>query len=233
MYRAIRSWSPGWWESPWEFGASCGGWRSGIEGQMGLKADLCDQVLSVAGSRDRWNVAWNTSALGPWSPLMEEWRPEEGHISCQLQRISMRCCYFRFSNLIFFLFRFCKKPLTSNCTIQIVTPGKGKKSTPKPIPILAAGFCSDKMSLLLVYGNWFQPTIERVVCRRCSAVNSMVSTCLWEEGFKMMRWSAFVEYFKRVTYVPWRTFFTGWFSLVYENSMYNLLTPVYPKYFNA
>ncbi|XP_019498138.1 PREDICTED: WD repeat-containing protein 43 isoform X2 [Hipposideros armiger] len=57
---------------------------------------------------------------------------------------------------------YCKKPLTSNCTIQIVTPGKGKKSAPKPIPILAAGFCSDKMSLLLVYGNWFQPTIERV-----------------------------------------------------------------------
>ncbi|XP_003262727.1 WD repeat-containing protein 43 [Nomascus leucogenys] len=57
---------------------------------------------------------------------------------------------------------YCKKPLTSNCTIQIATPGKGKKSTPKPIPILAAGFCSDKMSLLLVYGSWFQPTIERV-----------------------------------------------------------------------
>ncbi|CAO2604195.1 WD repeat-containing protein 43 [Lemmus lemmus] len=56
----------------------------------------------------------------------------------------------------------CKKPLTSNCTIQIATPGKGKKSTPKPIPILAAGFCLDKTSLLLVYGNWFQPTIERV-----------------------------------------------------------------------
>ncbi|KAM9635538.1 WD repeat-containing protein 43 [Trichechus inunguis] len=57
---------------------------------------------------------------------------------------------------------FCKKPLSSNCTIQIATSGKGKKSTPKPIPILAAGFCSDKMSLLLVYGSWFQPTIERV-----------------------------------------------------------------------
>ncbi|GAB1289518.1 WD repeat-containing protein 43 [Apodemus speciosus] len=56
----------------------------------------------------------------------------------------------------------CKKPLTSNCTIQIATPGKGKKATPKPIPILAAGFCLDKMSLLLVYGDWFQPTIERV-----------------------------------------------------------------------
>ncbi|XP_075392227.1 WD repeat-containing protein 43 [Tenrec ecaudatus] len=57
---------------------------------------------------------------------------------------------------------FCKKPLASNCTIQIATPGKGKKSTPKPIPILAAGFCTDKTSLLLVYGSWFQPVIERV-----------------------------------------------------------------------
>uniref|UniRef100_A0A452V2M3 WD repeat-containing protein 43 n=1 Tax=Ursus maritimus TaxID=29073 RepID=A0A452V2M3_URSMA len=65
---------------------------------------------------------------------------------------------------------YCKKPLTSNCTIQIATPGKGKKSTPKPIPILAAGFCSDKMSLLLVYGNWFQPIIERVV--RTPVMNS-------------------------------------------------------------
>uniref|UniRef100_A0A8C8YP34 WD repeat domain 43 n=1 Tax=Prolemur simus TaxID=1328070 RepID=A0A8C8YP34_PROSS len=58
---------------------------------------------------------------------------------------------------------YCKKPLSSNCTIQVATPGKGKKSTPKPIPILAAGFCSDKMSLLIVYGSWFQPAIERVV----------------------------------------------------------------------
>ncbi|KAF4016492.1 hypothetical protein G4228_008378 [Cervus hanglu yarkandensis] len=65
---------------------------------------------------------------------------------------------------------YCKKPLTSNCTIQIATPGKGKKSTPKPIPILAAGFCSDKMSLLLVYGNWFQPIIERLV--RTPVMNS-------------------------------------------------------------
>uniref|UniRef100_A0A8C5KB70 WD repeat-containing protein 43 n=1 Tax=Jaculus jaculus TaxID=51337 RepID=A0A8C5KB70_JACJA len=70
----------------------------------------------------------------------------------------------------------CKKPLTSNCTIQIATPGKGKKATPKPIPILAAGFCSDKMSLLLVYGNWFQPAIERV------ALNSKEShVCLERE----------------------------------------------------
>uniref|UniRef100_A0A8C8YN53 WD repeat-containing protein 43 n=1 Tax=Prolemur simus TaxID=1328070 RepID=A0A8C8YN53_PROSS len=65
---------------------------------------------------------------------------------------------------------YCKKPLSSNCTIQVATPGKGKKSTPKPIPILAAGFCSDKMSLLIVYGSWFQPAIERVV--RTPVMNS-------------------------------------------------------------
>ncbi|XP_043843110.1 WD repeat-containing protein 43 [Dromiciops gliroides] len=56
----------------------------------------------------------------------------------------------------------CKKPLTSNCTIQIATSGKDKESTPKPIPILAAAFCSDKQSLLLVYGSHLQPAIERV-----------------------------------------------------------------------
>uniref|UniRef100_A0A8D0GPZ3 WD repeat domain 43 n=1 Tax=Sphenodon punctatus TaxID=8508 RepID=A0A8D0GPZ3_SPHPU len=57
---------------------------------------------------------------------------------------------------------YCKKPLTSNCIIQIATPGKGSNSIPKPVPILAAAFCSDKQSLLLVYGNTLQPIIERV-----------------------------------------------------------------------
>uniref|UniRef100_F7BD58 WD repeat domain 43 n=1 Tax=Ornithorhynchus anatinus TaxID=9258 RepID=F7BD58_ORNAN len=56
----------------------------------------------------------------------------------------------------------CKKPLTSNCSVQIATSGKEKNSTPTPIPILAAAFCSDKQSLLLVYGNALQPVIERV-----------------------------------------------------------------------
>ncbi|EMP24518.1 WD repeat-containing protein 43 [Chelonia mydas] len=58
---------------------------------------------------------------------------------------------------------YCKKPLTSNCTIQIATSGKDSDATPKPVPILAAAFCSDKQSLLLVYGNTLQPIIERVV----------------------------------------------------------------------
>ncbi|NXU63065.1 WDR43 protein, partial [Horornis vulcanius] len=57
---------------------------------------------------------------------------------------------------------YCKKPLTSNCTIQIATPGNDGDSTPKPVPILAAAFCTDKQSLLLVYGNTLQPIIEKV-----------------------------------------------------------------------
>ncbi|KAF4794053.1 WD repeat domain 43 [Turdus rufiventris] len=57
---------------------------------------------------------------------------------------------------------YCKKPLTSNSTIQIATPGNDGDSTPKPVPILAAAFCKDKQSLLLVYGNTLQPIIEKV-----------------------------------------------------------------------
>ncbi|NXA79727.1 WDR43 protein, partial [Thryothorus ludovicianus] len=57
---------------------------------------------------------------------------------------------------------YCKKPLTSNCTVQIATPGNDEDSTPKPVPILAAAFCTDKQSLLLVYGNTLQPIIEKV-----------------------------------------------------------------------
>ncbi|XP_026551409.1 WD repeat-containing protein 43 [Pseudonaja textilis] len=57
---------------------------------------------------------------------------------------------------------YCKKPLTSKYTIQIATPGEENNSTPKPVPILAAAFCSDKESLLLVYGNSLHPVIEKV-----------------------------------------------------------------------
>ncbi|XP_066172422.1 WD repeat-containing protein 43 isoform X2 [Sylvia atricapilla] len=65
---------------------------------------------------------------------------------------------------------YCKKPLTSNCTVQIATPGNDGDSTPKPVPILAAAFCTDKQSLLLVYGNTLQPIIEKVV--KTPVVNS-------------------------------------------------------------
>ncbi|XP_062346491.1 WD repeat-containing protein 43 isoform X5 [Cinclus cinclus] len=57
---------------------------------------------------------------------------------------------------------YCKKPLTPSSTIQIATPGNDGDSTPKPVPILAAAFCKDKQSLLLVYGNTLQPIIEKV-----------------------------------------------------------------------
>ncbi|XP_066467738.1 WD repeat-containing protein 43 [Tiliqua scincoides] len=57
---------------------------------------------------------------------------------------------------------YCKKPLTAKCTIQIATPGEGGDSTPRPVPCLAATFCLDKESLLLVFGNSLQPIIERV-----------------------------------------------------------------------
>lgn len=133
----------------------------------------------------------NISILGCLIALPVECRPEEGHISCQLQRISMRCCYLNFL-IKFFISSYCKKPLTSNCTIQIVTPGKGKKSTPKPIPILAAGFCSDKMSLLLVYGTWFQPTIERVVRRCYSGVKQYsINMSMDKNDFKIIHWSTY------------------------------------------
>lgn len=68
-----------------------------------------------------------------------------------------------FFHSFFFFSSYCKKPLTSNCTIQIATPGNDGDSTPKPVPILAAAFCTDKQSLLLVYGNLLQPIIEKVV----------------------------------------------------------------------
>lgn len=72
---------------------------------------------------------------------------------------------FKLNILDFFFSSYCKKPLTSNSTIQIATPGNDGDSTPKPVPILAAAFCKDKQSLLLVYGNTLQPIIEKVVCK--------------------------------------------------------------------
>nr|XP_033791863.1 WD repeat-containing protein 43 [Geotrypetes seraphini] len=56
----------------------------------------------------------------------------------------------------------CKKPITSTSIVQIATSGKDDSSVPTPVPILAAAFCSDKQSLLLVYGSTLQPVIERV-----------------------------------------------------------------------
>ncbi|MEE6473620.1 hypothetical protein FKM82_010111 [Ascaphus truei] len=58
-----------------------------------------------------------------------------------------------------------KKPLMPTCTVQIATSGSDGGSTPKPIPILAASFCPDRQSLLLLYGSTMQPVIEKVVLK--------------------------------------------------------------------
>ena len=144
-------------------GLSCWGAQAlGCPGFGSWGSQALEHRLSSCGSwayllLGTWDLPG--SGVGPMSPVLA------GRF---LSTASLGKSYFHiFLCNCFSIFRYCKKPLTSNCTIQIATPGKGKKSTPKPIPILAAGFCSDKMSLLLVYGNWFQPTIERVV-RRCS-----------------------------------------------------------------
>ena len=114
------------------------------------------------------------SGIGPVSPVLADRFSSTASPGKSYFHIFLSNC--------FSISRYCKKPLTSNCTIQIATPGKGKKSTPKPIPILAAGFCSDKMSLLLVYGSWFQPVIERVV-RRCSC-----SKAVWRQHLSGRWW---------------------------------------------
>ncbi|XP_030051995.1 WD repeat-containing protein 43 [Microcaecilia unicolor] len=56
----------------------------------------------------------------------------------------------------------CKKPITSTSIVQIATSGKDDSSVPTPVPILAAAFCSDRQTLLLVYGSTLQPVIEPV-----------------------------------------------------------------------
>ncbi|KAM8945385.1 WD repeat-containing protein 43 [Pelodytes ibericus] len=58
-----------------------------------------------------------------------------------------------------------KKPVSPTCTVQIATSGSGDDSTPKPVPILAANFCPDKQSILLLYGSNMQPLIEKVVLK--------------------------------------------------------------------
>ncbi|XP_072912111.1 WD repeat-containing protein 43 [Hemitrygon akajei] len=54
----------------------------------------------------------------------------------------------------------CKKPLLPTCTLQIATSGKGNEV--KPVPILAATFCSDSQSVLIAYNNLLHPIIERL-----------------------------------------------------------------------
>ncbi|KAK6304089.1 hypothetical protein J4Q44_G00246750 [Coregonus suidteri] len=52
----------------------------------------------------------------------------------------------------------CKKPLSPSCTVQM----SGVEDSPMPIPLLAAALTTDTRSLLLAYGNYLQPVMERV-----------------------------------------------------------------------
>lgn len=55
-----------------------------------------------------------------------------------------------------------KKPVAPTSTVQIATSGNDESSTPKPVPILSAGFYPDGESILLYYGSTMQPVIEKV-----------------------------------------------------------------------
>ncbi|XP_067841231.1 WD repeat-containing protein 43 [Heptranchias perlo] len=55
---------------------------------------------------------------------------------------------------------YCKRPLSPTCTVQIATSGRGTDA--RPVPILAATFCSDRQSILIAYNNVLHPIIERV-----------------------------------------------------------------------
>ncbi|XP_019731962.1 WD repeat-containing protein 43 [Hippocampus comes] len=52
----------------------------------------------------------------------------------------------------------CKKPLSPSCTVQM----SDTKDSPMPIPLLAAALCDESRSVMLAYGNYLQPVMERV-----------------------------------------------------------------------
>ena len=57
------------------------------------------------------------------------------------------------------LCRPCKKPLSPSCTVQM----SGLEDIPVPVPLLAAALTADTRSLLLAYGSYLQPVMERLV----------------------------------------------------------------------
>ncbi|KAK2826377.1 hypothetical protein Q5P01_020591 [Channa striata] len=52
----------------------------------------------------------------------------------------------------------CKKPLSPMCTVQMTDT----KDSPAPISLLAAALSSDTRNVLLAYGNYLQPVMEKV-----------------------------------------------------------------------
>uniref|UniRef100_A0AAZ3SCK6 Small-subunit processome Utp12 domain-containing protein n=1 Tax=Oncorhynchus tshawytscha TaxID=74940 RepID=A0AAZ3SCK6_ONCTS len=53
----------------------------------------------------------------------------------------------------------CRKPLSPSCTVQM----SGLEDIPVPVPLLAAALTADTRSLLLAYGSYLQPVMERLV----------------------------------------------------------------------
>lgn len=53
----------------------------------------------------------------------------------------------------------CKKPLSPSCTVQM----SGLEDIPVPVPLLSAALTADTRSLLLAYGSYLQPVMERLV----------------------------------------------------------------------
>uniref|UniRef100_A0A8C0BFL1 WD repeat domain 43 n=1 Tax=Buteo japonicus TaxID=224669 RepID=A0A8C0BFL1_9AVES len=134
----------------------------GITGLYFLSGAIHDRLLSVwyiRSDRKEKNAVMSFTVTDEPTFIdltVSEVKEEVGAIVCNKIRTIFNC------HISFLLGVYCKKPLTSNCTIQIATPGNDGDSTPKPVPILAAAFCTDKQSLLLVYGNTLQPIIEKV-----------------------------------------------------------------------
>ncbi|XP_077477306.1 WD repeat-containing protein 43 isoform X2 [Stigmatopora argus] len=52
----------------------------------------------------------------------------------------------------------CKKPLSPSCTVQM----SDTKDSPMPIPLLAAALCAESRTVMLAYGNYLQPVIEKL-----------------------------------------------------------------------
>ncbi|XP_062863653.1 WD repeat-containing protein 43 [Trichomycterus rosablanca] len=55
----------------------------------------------------------------------------------------------------------CKKPLSPVCSVQVSSVGAGEGATPAPVTLLAAALCPDRQSLMLAYGNYLQPIVEK------------------------------------------------------------------------
>uniref|UniRef100_A0A4W5QES4 WD repeat domain 43 n=1 Tax=Hucho hucho TaxID=62062 RepID=A0A4W5QES4_9TELE len=65
----------------------------------------------------------------------------------------------------------CKKPLSPSCTVQM----SGLEDIPVPVPLLAAALTADTRSLLLAYGSYLQPVMERVVSGCVASFTSLLT----------------------------------------------------------